>query len=233
MKVDVNSVKKQDIQTAKSAIKYGQEQRKIDEKSQNTQTLKALDANEVKNRQEAQNIKVINANIGRLQIAQKALDSIESSAKKLINLHEDAQETLDKNELEEIKTEIKTIKKDIQNTLKSAIFENSNVFSKVIKNSRGEVVFDATKVNYGLLENNIEQFYETIKSSKNEIKEALSALKNDANNNTKMLARTDSNSNDKDIQSTDSSFLKKFGSLFSSAHDTSKISTQRAKELLA
>ena len=100
MKINANTtqklakeeMKKKDIQETRAA----QTTNKKLEKNKN------IDTSEIKNNPLSQNIKNTNSNIGRLQIAQKTLNSIESDAKKIAKLAQESKETLDKGEQEEI-----------------------------------------------------------------------------------------------------------------------------------
>ncbi len=101
MKINANTtqklakeeMKKKDIQETRAA----QTTNKKLEKNKN------IDTSEIKNNPLSQNIKNTNSNIGRLQIAQKTLNSIESDAKKIAKLAQESKETLDKGEQEDLK----------------------------------------------------------------------------------------------------------------------------------
>ena len=78
---------------------------------------KSADTSEMSNNPLAQDIKRINSDIGKLQVAQKSLKSIEPDAKKILELSKDYEESLDKTEQSSIKEEISTLKKGIESTL--------------------------------------------------------------------------------------------------------------------
>ena len=125
MKINANTtqklakeeMKKKDIQETRAA----QTTNKKLEKNKN------IDTSEIKNNPLSQNIKNTNSNIGRLQIAQKTLNSIESDAKKIAKLAQESKETLDKGEQEDLKEEMSALKKNVESAIKKATFEEINV----------------------------------------------------------------------------------------------------------
>lgn len=232
MKISANS--SQNITTSDKSKLKAQESKNIKEnKAEANKSLQAQ--SDIKSNPLSQGIKNINSDIGRLQVAQNSLNSIESEAKEFLKLAKDLKETPDKSGQNEIKEEMDTLKKSIQNTLKKATFDGSSVFSKVIKDSGDKIVFDAPKLNAKLLDSDAQKFYDTLKTQQSEIKEAISTLQNDA---TTLSNKMNDKANggkvaNQDVQASDGSFLKKFSSLFKSSHDTSKLSQSRVQELLA
>lgn len=195
------------------------------------QDQKVVDKNEVKMNPLAQNIKDINTNIGRLQVAQNTLNTIEPDAKKYATLAQEGKETLEKNERDDIKNEMTTLKKNIDNTFKKALFEGNNVFSQNIKDRNNNVIFDAKKLNPKLLDSDAQKFYDTLKDQQVQVKDAIKILQDDAQDNTQRIANGKTTT--RNVQSTEGSFLKKFGDLFRVSHDTNKLSESRVQELLA
>ena len=193
------------------------------------------DTSEISNNPIAQNIKQINSDIGRLQIAQKSLSSIEPDVKKMLKLSKDYKESFDKSEQDEIKEEMSALKKNIESTLKSATFEGSNVFTKNIKDNKDQVIFDAQKLDVKLLNtDDTQKFYDVLKEQQKQIKDAIQTLQGQAQGNTdKLVSSKIKGKDNQNVQSTDGSFLKKFGSLFRVSHNEDKLSTQRVQELLA
>ncbi|TLD96148.1 hypothetical protein LS71_006625 [Helicobacter jaachi] len=234
-KKDIN---KKDLKETKQAQNAPKSAQKV--------AAKSVDTSELKNSPLTQEIKNINSNIGRLQVAQKSLDAIESDVRKVVELTEQSKQTADKKEQNEIQDEINALKKNIESTLKKATFESSNVFAKSIMDN-DEVLFDAPKLNVSLLNSNAQKFYDVLKEQQVQVKDALETLKDQAEENADKLAKNDKalarnkagkiqNENkaaSRDMQNTDGSFLKKLGSLFRVSHDTDKLSNQRVKELLA
>lgn len=89
MKIDSSS-------TSQSIAQKELKTSEIKSKSKNVeQDQKVVDRNEVKTNPLAQNIKDINTNIGRLQVAQNTLDSMEPDAKKYATLAQESKETLE------------------------------------------------------------------------------------------------------------------------------------------
>ena len=196
---------------------------------------KSVDVSGIKDSQLAQNLKNTNSDIGRLQVAQKSLKSIESDVKKLVELSEEEQESLDKGERDEIHTQIQALKRSVESAMKKATFDGVGVFSKNIKDDGGNVIFEATKLKVSLLSTDAKKFYDILKEQQGEIKEAIETLKEQADADTEKLSiktGVDKVAN-KDVKETDGSFLKKLGSLFRVSHDTDKLSSQRVQELLA
>lgn len=192
------------------------------------------DTSEISNNPIAQNIKQINSNIGRLQIAQKSLNSIEPDVKKMLKLSEDYKESLDKSEQDEIKGEMSALKKNIESIIRGATFEGSNVFTKNIKDNKDQVIFDAQKLDVKLLNTDTQKFYDVLKDQQTQIKDAIQTLQGQAQGNTdKLVSSKIKGKDNQNVQSTDGSFLKKFGSLFRVSHNEDKLSTQRVQELLA
>lgn len=229
MKINANTAQK----LAKEEVKKKdiQETRATQTTNKKLEKNKNIDTSEIKNNPLSQNIKNTNSNIGRLQIAQKALSSIESDAKKIAKLAQESKETLDKGEQEELKEEMSVLKKNIESAIKKATFEGSNVFSKGIKDNKERIIFDAPKLNVKLLDSDAQKFYDVLKEQQVEIKDAIQILQEQAQESTDKLANSKTNS--ADTQNTDGSFLKKLGSLFRVSHDTDKLSNQRVQELLA
>ncbi|RDU60560.1 hypothetical protein [Helicobacter marmotae] len=190
----------------------------------------AMDTNDIHNNPSAQQIKQINLDIGKLQVTQKSLKTMESDAKKYAQLSEEYKENSDKTEQMSMKKEMSILKKNIESIYKKATFEGQNVFSKNIKDSNEQVIFHAQKLNMNLLNANPDEFYGTLKEQQTQIKDALQTLQTQAQNSTAKL--TLDNTNNKDVQHTDSSFLKKFSSLFRVSHDTQKLNSHRVQELL-
>lgn len=217
-------IKKQDIKKAKHPAQKA-------EAAQVSKNDKNMDISEVKNNPLTQNIKNINSDIGKLQVAQKSLSAIESDAMKMAKLSEDYRESFDKAEQSEIKKEMSILKKNIESVLKKAIFEGNNVFSKNIKNNKEQVIFEATSLNTRLLDTDAQRFYDVLKEQQTQIKDAIHTLQEEAQESASKL--TSKKTDSKDMQSADGSFLKKFGSLFRVSHDTDKLSQQRVQELLA
>lgn len=195
------------------------------------QNQKVVDKNEVKMNPLAQNIKDINANIGRLQVAQNTLNTMEPDAKKYATLAQEGKETLEKNERDDIKNEMTMLKKNIDNTFKKALFEGNNVFSQNIKDRNNNVIFDAKKLNSKLLDSDAQKFYDTLKDQQVQVKDAIKILQDDAQDSTQRIANGKTTT--RNVQSTEGSFLKKFGDLFRVSHDTNKLSESRVQELLA
>lgn len=195
------------------------------------QNQKVVDKNEVKMNPLAQNIKDINANIGRLQVAQNTLNAMEPDAKKYVTLAQEGKETLEKNERDDIKNEMTMLKKNIDNTFKKALFEGNNVFSQNIKDRNNNVIFDAKKLNSKLLDSDAQKFYDTLKDQQVQVKDAIKILQDDAQDSTQRIANGKTTT--RNVQSTEGSFLKKFGDLFRVSHDTNKLSESRVQELLA
>lgn len=195
------------------------------------QNQKVVDKNEVKMNPLAQNIKDINANIGRLQVAQNTLNAMEPDAKKYATLAQEGKETLEKNERDDIKNEMTMLKKNIDNTFKKALFEGNNVFSQNIKDRNNNVIFDAKKLNSKLLDSDAQKFYDTLKDQQVQVKDAIKILQDDAQDSTQRIANGKTTT--RNVQSTEGSFLKKFGDLFRVSHDTNKLSESRVQELLA
>lgn len=228
MKINANTtqklakeeMKKKDIQETRAA----QTTNKKLEKNKN------IDTSEIKNNPLSQNIKNTNSNIGRLQIAQKTLNSIESDAKKIAKLAQESKETLDKGEQEDLKEEMSALKKNVESAIKKATFEEINIFSKNIKDNKERIIFDAPKLNIKLLDSDAQKFYDVLKEQQVQIKDAIQILQEQAQESSDKLANGKINSTD--TQNTNGSFLKKFGSLFRVSHDTDKLSNQRVQELL-
>ena len=63
---------------------------------------KSVDVSGIKDSQLAQNLKNTNSDIGRLQVAQKSLKTIESDVKKFAQLADEDKETFDKSQKDEI-----------------------------------------------------------------------------------------------------------------------------------
>lgn len=194
---------------------------------------KSADASNIKDSQLAQKLKNTNSDIGRLQVAQKTLKTIESDVKKFVELSEEKEESLDKGERDEIHTQMQVLKKNIESAMKKATFEGANVFAKNIKDDAGNVIFEATDIKVSLLGTDAKKFYDIVKEQQSEIKEAIDTLKEQAETNTEKLNAKSSDGAKKDMQEADGSFLKKLGSLFRVSHDTDKLSNQRVQELLA
>lgn len=174
MKINANTtqklakeeMKKKDIQETRAA----QTTNKKLEKNKN------IDTSEIKNNPLSQNIKNTNSNIGRLQIAQKTLNSIESDAKKIAKLAQESKETLDKGEQEDLKEEMSALKKNVESAIKKATFEEINVFSKNIKDNKERIIFDAPKLNIKLLDSDAQKFYDVLKEQQVQIKDAIQIL---------------------------------------------------------
>lgn len=206
--------------------------------SKKTQDSKGVDSSSVKSNPLAQNIKNINTNIGKLQVAQKSLESIESDSKKYNQLAQDLKETFEKDEQDDIKEQMRDLRKNIESTLKNATFEGGNVFAKAFKDSKDKMLFDAPKINTQLLDSDSQKFYDTLKEAQSQIKNAISTLQNEAESNSSKLASSAPSSSKasketQDTESTNGSFLSKLGSLFRVSHDTSKLSNDRVRELLS
>ena len=195
---------------------------------------KSVDVSGIKDSQLAQNLKNTNSDIGRLQVAQKSLKTIESDVKKFAQLADEDKETFDKSQKDEIHTQMQSLKKNIESALKKATFEGSSVFAKSIKDSSGNVIFDAPKLKVGLLDADARKFYDILKEQQSEIKEAIEVLKEQADSDAEKLNTKDNAKIAKqDEKEADDSFLKKLGSLFRVSHDTDKLSNQRVRDLLA
>lgn len=210
---------------------------KINQNSQKTQGNKGADINGVKSNPNAQNIKNINSSIGRLQLAQKSLDTIETDVKKYNQLSQDLKETFEKDEQDDMQEEMRKLKKGIESVLRDSNFEGSNVFSKPVKDSKDRLLFDAPKLNISLLEKDSQKFYDTLKQSQEQIKDAINTLKNQAEESSDKLANKNVmnklSSENKQNNEADGSFLSKLGSLFRVSHDASKLSSDRVHELLS
>ena len=191
------------------------------------------DTSEIKNNPFAQDVKRLNSDIGKLQIAQKSLQVIEADAKKIANLSEEMKETFDKAEQDEIKEEIGALKKNIESTLKNATFEGNNVFSKNIKDNKEQVIFDAQKLNTKLLNTDAQKFYSIVTEQQTQVKDAIQTLQKQAQESTNKIVQNSVSAKDTNMEETNGSFLKKFGSLFRTSHNTEKLNNQRVQELLA
>ena len=195
---------------------------------------KSADTSEMSNNPLAQDIKRINSDIGKLQVAQKSLKSIEPDAKKILELSKDYEESLDKTEQSSIKEEISTLKKGIESILKGATFEGSSVFNKNIKDNKERVIFDAQKLDTKLINNDAQKFYDVLKEQQSQIQDAIQTLQGQAQESTGKLASKDIKiDKNHSTESTDGSFLKKFSSLFRASHNAEKLNNQRVQELLA
>lgn len=215
---------------------------KATQDSKKAQDSKSVDTSSVKSNPLAQNIKNINTNIGKLQVAQKSLDSIESDSKKYNQLAQDLKETFEKDEQDDIKEQMRALRKNIESALKNATFEGGNVFAKAFKDGKDKTLFDAPKINIQLLDSDSQKFYDTLKEGQSQIKDAISTLQSEAESSSSKLAssapsKTSSPSKAskeaQDTESTNGSFLSKLGSLFRVSHDTSKLSNDRVRELLS
>lgn len=223
MKITNNSSKdiiKKDLKTQTTKT----EKQKADEATKKaTETKEKLNSNP-----NAQNIKDTNINIGRLQVAQKSLKAIESDVEKIVELTKDKQEEMQEGKQKEIQKEILVLRKKVESTMQQATFEGNNVFKTSVKNRKGENLFDASDLNMKLLDSDSEKFYDVFKARQAQVKNALQTLQEDAQANADKLAK-----NIQNIESTDSSFLKKFSSLFRVSHDTNKLDNKRVQELLS
>lgn len=124
-----------------------------------------------------------------------------------------------------------TLKKNIDNTFKKALFEGNNVFSQNIKDRDNNIIFDAQKLNPKLLDSDAQKFYDTLKDQQVQVKDAIKILQDDAQDSTQRIANGKTTA--KNVQATEGSFLKKFSNLFRVSHDTTKLSESRVQELLA
>lgn len=195
---------------------------------------KSVDVSGIKDSQLAQNLKNTNSDIGRLQVAQKSLKTIESDVKKFAELADEDKETFDKGEKDDIRTQMQDLKKNIESVLKKATFEGTSVFAKNIKDGSGNVIFNAPKLKVGLLDTDAKKFYDILKEQQSEIKDAIDTLKEQADNDAEKLNAKDGVKVAKqDVKETDGSFLRKLDSLFRVSHDTDKLNNQRVQELLA
>lgn len=199
------------------------EKQKLNETKKATESKEKLHSN-----LHTQNIKDANINIGRLQIAQNSLKSIESDVEKIVELTKNKQEEIQESRQKEIQKEILDLRKKIESTMKQATFEGHNVFSTSIKNKNGENLFDASELNVKLLDSDSEKFYDMFKARQAQVKNALQALQEDAQINVDKLAK-----NIQNTESTDGSFLKKFSNLFRVSHNTDKLDNKRVQELLS
>lgn len=177
----------------------------------------------VKSSPSAQNIKDVNINIGRLQVAQTTLKTLESDVKKIAELA--------KSDAKSEQKEMLDLKKKVEDTLKKATFDGKSVFGASIGDSKGKTIFDASQLNMKLLDSDPQKFYDTLKTQQTQAKDAMQTLQDDAQANTDELALKASSS--QDLESTDNSFLKKFKNLFRVSHNTDKLDSKRVQELLA
>ncbi|WP_295698162.1 hypothetical protein [uncultured Helicobacter sp.] len=221
-------INKEDLK--KQATQETKQTQNINKNSSDTKATQGVDTNDIKNNLYAQKIKDTNNDIGKLQVAQKSLNSIESDAEKITKLSQEYKETFDKTDQDDIKQEMVTLQKNIESTLKNATFEGSNVFAKNIKDSEGRVIFNVAKINMRLLKADAQKFYDTLKEQQKQIKDAIQTLQKQAEGNTEKIAGSNAA---KHAQGTNSSFLKRLGSLFSVSHNADKLDKQRVQELLS
>ncbi len=230
MKVSNNTQNLARDEIKKQNTKQAKEVPSTSKQTSNAQMTQSVDASAMKSKISAQNIKNINNDIGKLQVAQKSLKAIESDAKKVAQLSKDYKETQDKKRQESIKAEMSNLKNSIESTLKKATFDGSNVFSKNIKDNKEQVIFEAQKLNTGLLDSDAQRFYDVLKEQQAQIKDAIKILQSQAQDSADSLGTKVANS--EDLKKTNGSFLKRFGSLFKVSHNEDKLNKQRVQELL-
>ena len=114
--------------------------------------------------------------------------------------------------------------------MKKATFDGSNVFRKNNKDNKEQVIFEAQKLNTGLLDSDAQRFYDVLKEQQAQIKDAIKILQSQAQDSADSLGTKVVNS--EDLKKTNGSFLKRFGSLFKVSHNEDKLNKQRVQELL-
>ncbi len=80
-------INKEDLK--KQATQETKQTQNINKNSSDTKATQGVDTNDIKNNLYAQKIKDTNNDIGKLQVAQKSLNSIESDAEKITKLSQE------------------------------------------------------------------------------------------------------------------------------------------------
>lgn len=194
-------------------------------KTKEAQSVKTASLGNLKD----ENIKETNLNIGKLQVLQKSLDSLENPLRK-------AQKALSADS----KEQITQAREQAEEIIKSSTFNGQKVFGVSIKDSKNNVVLEPVMMDTSLIsadKRELEIFSKNIQKSKAQVKEALSALSKDAQENIQTLNKTknlpdkDSIANEQDSGKI-SNFFKKFGDFLRGAQASQKVDSERVSKLL-
>lgn len=194
-------------------------------KTKEAQSTKTASLGNLKN----ENIKETNLNIGKLQVLQKSLDSLESPLRK-------AQKALSTDS----KEQIAEAREQAEKIIKSSTFNGQKVFGVSVKDSKNNVVLEPVVVDTSFIsadKRELEIFSKNIQESKAQVKEALNALSKDAQENIQTLSKAknlpekDTIANEQDSGKI-ASFFKKFGDFLRGAQASQKVDSERVSQLL-
>lgn len=194
-------------------------------KTKESQSTKTASLGNLKN----ENIKETNLNIGKLQVLQKSLDSLENPLRK-------AQKALNTDS----KDKITEAREQAENIIKSSTFNGQKVFGVSVRDSKNNVVLKPVVVDTSFIsadKRELEIFSKNIQESKAQVKVALSALSKDAQENVQMLNKTknlpekNTITNEQDSGKI-ASFFKKFGDFLRGAQASQKVDNERVSQLL-